>query len=101
MTEIPEVGSVAVGRRVHLPGGAGPPIKIYINGIVQSEGDDYVARGGEILFMRPIVKEEVSKGRWLAMGLGLFGSYKKNEVVDVEYRVGGEVKLASNVEILP
>jgi hypothetical protein len=98
--EIPE-GSVAAGRRVRLPRGAEPPFTVYINGIAQTEGDDYVARDNEILFGRPIVKEKVSKGRWLVMLLGLFGSYRKNEVVDVEYRLGGETKLASNVEILP
>ena len=39
--------------------------------------------------------------RWLAMFLGLFGTYRKHETVDVEYRCGGKVKLASDVEILP
>ena len=32
--------------------------------------------------------------RWLAMLLGVFGTYRKNETVDVEYRSGGQVKLA-------
>jgi hypothetical protein len=88
---------------VRLPAAAEPPFRLYINGVEQSEGADadYVVRGNEVLFTRPIVKEEVSKGRWLAMALGLFGSYRKNEVVDVEYRVKGEVRLAADVEILP
>jgi hypothetical protein len=98
--EIPK-GSVAAGRRVRLPAAAEPPFRIYINGVEQSDGADYVVRGNEVLFKRSIVKEEVSKGRWLAMALGLFGSYRKNEVVDVEYRVKGEVRLADDVEILP
>ena len=37
--------------------------------------------------------------RWLAMLLGLFGTYRTHETVDVEYRLGGQVKLASDVEI--
>ena len=65
------------------------------------EGADYELRGGEIVFTRPIVKETVTPGRWMAMYLGLFGTYRKNETVDVEYRLGGKTKLASDVEILP
>jgi hypothetical protein len=56
-------------------------------------------RGDEIVFTRPIIKEHVSKGRWMAMYLGLFGSYRKNEQVDVEYTLGGETKLAADVDI--
>ena len=99
-SEVPE-GSVAAGHRISLPGGAEPPFKVFINGVEQREGEAYVVRGGEILFRRPIVKEEVSGARWLAMFLGLFGSYRKNEIVDVEYHRSGKPHLASDVTILP
>ena len=33
------------------------------------------------------------------MYLGLFGSYKKNEQVDVEYTLDGKAKLAADIEI--
>jgi hypothetical protein len=98
--EVPE-GSVAVGRRARLPRGAEPPIKVYVNGIEQSEGSDYRVRGSEIEFTRPILKEKVGGLRWLAMLLGLFGTYRKHETVDIEYRLGGQTKLVSDVEILP
>lgn len=99
--EVPE-GSVAVGRRVRLPRGAEPPIVVYVNGVQQTKGDDYEVRGGEIVFARPIVKEgKLGAMRWLSMLIGLVGSYRKHETVDVEYRLGGAVKLASDVEILP
>ena len=35
------------------------------------------------------------------MYLGLFGTYRKNETVDVEYRQGGKMRLISDAEILP
>jgi hypothetical protein len=99
--EVPE-GSVAAGRRVRLPRGAEPPIVVYLNGVRQTEGDDYERRGGEIVFSRPIVKEgKLGAVRWLSMLIGLVGSYRKHETVDVEYRLGGNVKLASDVEIRP
>jgi hypothetical protein len=98
--EVPK-GSVAVGRHVRLPRGAEAPIVVYVNGMRQEEGTDYELRRGEIVFSRQIVKEQVGGVRWLAMLLGLFGTYRKHETVDVEYRLGGQVKLASDVEILP
>jgi hypothetical protein len=99
-TEVPK-GSEAVGRRVRLPRGAEPPIRVYINGVEQTEGVDYGLREGQLLFARPIVKEKVGVGRWMAMYLGLFGTYRKHETIDVEYRLGGKVQLASDVEVLP
>jgi hypothetical protein len=93
---------VEVGRRVRLPHGAEPPIRVYVNGVEQTEGSDFRLRASEIVFARPIVKEgKVGGLRWLAMLLGLFGTYRKHETVDVEYRLGGQVKLVSDVEILP
>jgi hypothetical protein len=97
--EIPK-GSYAAGRRVRLPRGAEEPIRVHINGVEQPRGEVWDVREGQIVFTRPIVKETVSKGRWMAMYLGLFGSYRKNETVDIEYALGGEPKLAADVEIV-
>jgi hypothetical protein len=92
--------SVEVGRRVRLPNGAQRPIQVFINGTEQREGSDYSVRGREIVFSRPLVKEKVSGGRWIAMTLGLFGSYGKNETVDVHFRRGGKTQVISDAEIL-
>lgn len=98
--EVPK-GSYAAGRRVRLPRGAGPPIRVFINGIEQTEDGDYEVSGDQVVFSRPIIKETLTPGRWAAMYLGLFGTYRKHETVDVEYRLGGVVKLASDLELLP
>jgi hypothetical protein len=101
-TEIPK-GSYAAGHRVPLPEGAKPPISVYVNGVAQTDGADYQIRGGEIVFSRPIIKETVGIGRWMAMYLGLFGTYRKNETIDVEYRLDGDDRthLASDLEVVP
>jgi hypothetical protein len=98
--EIPK-GSYAAGRRVRLPRGAERPINVYINGIQQQEDVDYELGHGEIVFSRQIVKEKVGTGRWMAMYLGLFGTYRKHETVDVEYHLGDRIELAADVEVLP
>lgn len=97
--EIPK-GSYAAGRRARLPRGAEEPIRVYINGVEQNRGEVWGIRDGHVVFTRPIIKEEVSPGRWMAMYLGLFGSYRKNEVVDIEYRLAGRTEVAPDVEIL-
>jgi hypothetical protein len=92
--------SVEVGRRVRLPSGAGRPIQVFINGTEQREGSDYSVRGREIVFSRPLIKEKVSGARWMAMLLGLFGSYGKNETVDVHFRYAGRTEVITDAKIL-
>ena len=99
-TEIPK-GSYAAGERVRLPRGAEPPFTVFINGIEQSAGSDYSVQGGEIVFGRPIVKEKVGAGRWLAMYLGLFGTYRKNETIDLQFTRDGKVELLSDLAVVP
>jgi hypothetical protein len=97
-TEIPK-GSYAAGRRVRLPAGAQPPFAVYVNGVEQSEGSDYEVRAGEVVFKREIVKEKVGTGRWLAMYLGLFGTYRKNETIDLQFERGGKTELISDLPV--
>jgi len=97
-TEIPK-GSYAAGRRVKLPPGAEAPYTVFVNGIEQREGADYRVAAGEIVFTRDIVKEEVGKGRWLAMYLGLFGTYRKNETIDLQFQRSGKTELLSDLPV--
>jgi len=93
--------SIEVGRRIRLPSGADRPIQVFINGTEQREGTDFSIHDQLIVFSRPLVKEKLSRSRWLAMSLGLFGSYGKNETVDVHFRRGGKTQVISDAEILP
>jgi hypothetical protein len=99
-TEIPK-GSYAAGRRLKLPAGAEAPHTVFINGVEQTEGVDWELRAGEIVFTRDIVKEKVGTGRWLAMYLGLFGTYRKNETIDLQFHRGGRVELLSDLPVEP
>ena len=85
---------------MRLPARAEQPITVYVNGVAQTEGDDYRIEGADIVFARPIVKEgKLGAIRWLSMLIGVVGSYRKHETVDIEYRSGGQVKLASDLEV--
>jgi hypothetical protein len=98
--EIPK-GSYPAGRRVRLPVGAEQPITVFVNGVPQTEGEDYSIESGMVVFTRQLLKEEVGFGRWLAMFLGLFGTYRVDETIDIEFSREGRRELASDLKILP
>ncbi len=86
--------------RVPLPTGAKPPLRVFVNGVPQDEGSDYELGDGELLFSRSLVKERVGFWRWTAMFLALFGTYGRNDSVDVEYTVGGRKTVATGLAIV-
>ena len=87
--------------RVALPRRAQPPFRVFVNGVPQEEGTDYKIVGRELHFFRPLEKERIGLGRWTAMFLGLFGSYGRNDSVDVQYEVGGRTTVATGLDIVP
>ena len=87
--------------RVPLPRGAEPPYRVFVNGVPQTEGEDYELRGHELRFSRPLEKERIGLGRWAAMFFGLFGSYGKNDSVDVQYTLGDRNVVATGLDIIP
>ena len=58
-------------------------------------------RESDLRFSKPLEKERLGLGRWTAMFLGLFGSYGKNDTVDVQYRLAGRDVSATGLEIIP
>lgn len=87
--------------RVPLPPAARPPLRVFLNAVPQEEGRDYELGEGELLFDRPLVKERVGFWRWTAMFFALFGSYGRNDSIDVEYTVGGRKRVATNLPFVP
>ena len=94
-------GSFAAGERVKMPVGAEPPYTVFINGVEQKEGEDFTIEDHELHFTRPIVKEKMDTGRWLAMYLGLFGTYRKDEKVDLQFQRGGKTELVADLAVTP
>jgi hypothetical protein len=94
-------GSYAAGERVKMPPRAEPPYTVYVNGIEQTEGEDFNIEGRELVFTRPIVKEEMGTSRWLAMYLGLWGTYRKDEKVDLQFQRDGKTELVADLDVVP
>ena len=82
---------------VRCPADVERPFEVYLNGVPQHEGDDYVVRDGMLVFERALAKEKVGVGRWTSMVLGIAGSYGKDDSVDVVYRSGGRSKVAAKL----
>jgi hypothetical protein len=82
---------------VRLPADVERPFEVYLNGVPQREGDDYLVRDGMLVFERPLATEKVGVGRWTSMVLGIAGSYGKDDSVDVVYRSGGRNKVAAKL----
>jgi len=94
-------GSYAAGERVKIPAGAEPPFTVYVNGVEQTEGEDFNIEDRELVFTRPIVKEEMGTSRWLAMYLGLWGTYRKDEKVDIQFQRDGKTEHVADLDVVP
>ena len=72
------------------------PFEVFVNGVRQERGQDYEVRGRELLFDKALAKEgRLGPIRWLSMLLGIAGTYRKHETVDVIYEVNGRRTVAS------
>ena len=82
--------------RVHLPPGVGDSYEVYVNGIRQEPGRDFDRFGGELVFRRQLAQEgRLGPLRWLSIFLGVAGTYRRHETVDVVYEDGGRRTVAS------
>ena len=82
---------------VRLPGDVQRPFQVFLNGVEQHEGTDFVVRDGTLVFERALAKEELGVGRWTSMVFGIAGSYGKNDSVDVVYERNGRPTVAANL----
>ena len=84
--------------RVYLPPGVGDSYQVYVNGVPQEPGQDYDRVGDELVFHRELAQEgHLGPIRWLSMLLGVAGTYRKHENVDVAYEVDGRRTVATLV----
>ena len=86
--------------RVELPAGLGGGFQVYVNGVLQADGRDYVRRDRELVFSRLLAREgRLGFWRWASLFLGIAGTYRQNDSVDVVYEVGGRRYVASGLPI--
>jgi hypothetical protein len=91
---------MAQGSTVKLPDAARRPFQVYVNGVLQREGIDYDVDGRTLRFARELAQEgKLGKVRWASMFLGVAGTYRKHDSVDVVYEVNGRKVVATGLPV--
>jgi hypothetical protein len=86
--------------RVTLPAEITEPFEVYLNGVRQEPGRDFEVEYGALVFERRLAHEgRLGFWRWLSLFLGVAGTYRQNDSVDVVYQSGGRRVVASGLPI--
>jgi hypothetical protein len=92
---------VAETTRVELPAGVGESFEVFVNGVVQQPGRDFRREGGELVFERRLAREgRLGFWRWLSLFLGVAGTYRQNDSVDVVYEQAGRRVVAAGLPLI-
>src|SRR5262245_43977119 len=92
---------VTVRTRVMLPPGVSDPFEVFVNGVPQQAGVDFRREGNELVFQRPLAREgKLGFWRWTSIFLGVAGTYRQNDSVDVVYQAGGRRTVASGLPLV-
>jgi hypothetical protein len=83
---------------VDLPAGAGESIEVFLNGVRQQQGRDFRRQGDQLVFERELSREgRLGFWRWLSLFLGVAGTYRQNDSVDVVYEANGRRQVVSGL----
>ena len=86
---------------MQLPVGVGDSFEVFVNGVVQQPGRDFRREGGELVFNRSLAREgRLGFWRWLSLFLGVAGTYRQNDSVDVVYESGGRRIVATSLPLV-
>jgi len=81
---------------VELPPEVGEPFEVFLNGVPQQAGRDFRVEGRQLVFERTLAREgRLGFWRWLSLFLGIAGTYRQNDSVDVVYDSGGRRMVTS------
>jgi len=87
---------------VPLPPEVTEPFEVFVNGVAQTPGVDYDLVGRVLRFSRPLAQEgRLGWLRWMSIFLGVAGTYRKNDSIDVVYESGGRRRVATGLPIVP
>jgi len=76
--------------QIDLPTQVSRPFEVFVNGVQQVEGTDFEVVGSSLVFGRSLEHEgPLGFWRWARMALGIAGTYRKNDLVDVVYTHAG------------
>ena len=87
---------------VTIPAEVTEPYEVFLNGVPQQAGRDFRVEGRTLVFERPLAREgRLGFWRWLSLFLGVAGTYRQNDSVDVVYEVNGRRHVAAALPLQP
>ena len=84
------------GSIVRLPKQIRGDFAVFVNGVAQREGEDYVVEGRDLHFARELKQE----GRRFLGAWGI-GTYREHDSVDVQYELAGRPMVAEGLQPEP
>lgn len=93
---------VTSGTRVRLPADVVRPFEVFVNGVAQEEGSDFTVDGRTLVFDRELRTEgKLGFWRWTSILVGVAGTYRQDDSVDVAYQRGGKPVVATKLPLEP
>jgi hypothetical protein len=78
----------------------GEAFEVFVNGVVQQPRRDFRREGDELVFERQLAREgRLGFWRWLSLFLGVAGTYRQNDSVDVVYEHDGRRVVATSLPL--
>jgi hypothetical protein len=94
-------GPVRRRTRVDLPSYVTPPFEVYLNGVAQQEGVDFDVDGRVLWFARELRTEgRLGFWRWLSLWVGVAGTYRQDDSVDVVYSTPSGKAVAAKLPLV-
>jgi hypothetical protein len=82
--------------QVELPRDVGTAFDVYVNGVRKRQGVDFDVVGRALVFREELAQEgRLGFWRWLSLFLGVAGTYRRHDTVDVVYDRDGRRTVAS------
>jgi hypothetical protein len=89
---------MAAETRVELPDDVPEEFEVFVNGVRQEQGRDYRVQGRMLVFSRQLAQEgKLGAMRWTSIFLGVAGTYRKHDTVDVVYKRDGRRMVATGL----
>jgi hypothetical protein len=84
--------------RVELPPDVPEEFEVFVNGVRQEAGRDFRVMGRTLVFSRQLHHEgKLGAARWTSIFLGVAGTYRKHDDIDVVYERGGRKVVATGL----
>jgi hypothetical protein len=88
--------------RIELPDHVPATFEVYVGGVRQVPGRDFEMEGRSLVFRREVAQEgRLGFWRWTSMWLGIAGTYRKHETVDIAYEADGRREVETGLEPQP